>query len=120
MVGYGECWGKTSLYKECGNTTRFQSVKAKKFMKDAEKDKQEGMHGQWQRESPAKEYLEQVKSSADTDCTNKMMKFNYFALRGGDREKSESIFKVEIRATEWAFERIREAFEKVPKMMRED
>ena len=49
-----------------------------------------------------------------------MMKYKYFVLRGGDREKSESIFKVEIRATEWAFERIREAFEKVPKMMRED
>ena len=44
-------------------------------MKDAEKDKQEGIQSQWQRQSPAKEYyLEQVKSGADTDCTPKMMK----------------------------------------------
>ena len=44
-------------------------------MKDAEKEKQEGIQGQWQRESPAKEHLEQIKSSADTDCTPKMMKY---------------------------------------------
>ena len=50
-------------------------VKAKKFMKDAERDKQEGTQGRWQRQSPAKEYyLEQVKSGADTACTPKMMK----------------------------------------------
>ena len=71
--------------------------------------------GQWQRESPAKEHLEQVKSSAGTDCTPKMMKYGYFALKGRDWEKYKSIFKVEKKATEWAFERIREAFEKVAK-----
>ena len=41
------------------------------FLKDAEKEKQEGIQGQWQRQSPAKEYLEQGKSSADTECTPK-------------------------------------------------
>ena len=35
--------------------------KAKKLREDAEKEKQEGIQGQWQRESPANEYLEQVK-----------------------------------------------------------
>ena len=34
-------------------------------------------------------------------------------VKGGDWEEYKSIFKVEARATEWAFERIREAFEKV-------
>ena len=29
-------------------------------MKEAEKEKQEGIQSQWQKESPAKEYLEQV------------------------------------------------------------
>ena len=43
----------------------FERVNANKFMKDAEKEKQ------WQRGSPAKEYLKQVKSSADTHCTPK-------------------------------------------------
>ena len=34
------------------------------------KEKQEGVQGQWQRESPAKEYKEQVKCCEDTDCTH--------------------------------------------------
>ena len=60
-----------------------ERAKAKKFLKDAEKEKQEGIQGQWQRESPAKECLEQVKCRADTDCTPKMMKYGYFELKGG-------------------------------------
>ena len=44
-----------------------------------------------------------------------MMKYGCFALQGGDWEEYKSVFKVDIRATEWAFERIREAFEKVAK-----
>ena len=56
-----------------------------------------------------------MKSSADTDSTPKMMKYGYFALQGRDWEEYKSIFKVEISAIEWAFERIREAFEKVAK-----
>ena len=52
-----------------------ERVKAKTFLKDAEKEKKEGIQGKWQRESCAKEFLEQVKSSADTDCTHKMMKY---------------------------------------------
>ena len=46
----------------------------KKFREDAEKEKQEGMQGHWQRESRAKEYLEQVTCCEDTDCTARMMK----------------------------------------------
>ena len=84
-----------------------ERVKAKQFLKDAEKEKQEGTQSPWQRESPAKEYLEQVKSSADTDFTPKMMKYGYFALKSGDWEEHKSIFKVQTRATEWASERIR-------------
>ena len=42
-----------------------------------------------------------------------MMRFGYCTLKNGDREEYKSIFKVEIRATEWAFERTREALETV-------
>ena len=41
------------------------------------------------------------------------MRCGYYALEDGDSEEYKSISKVEIRATEWAFERIREALEKV-------
>ena len=40
-----------------------------KFREQAEEEKQAGIQGQWQLESPAKEYLEQVKRRDDTYCT---------------------------------------------------
>ena len=49
----------------------------------AEKEERAGMQGQWQRESPAKEYLKQVKCCKDTDCTSRMMRQAFFlALKG--------------------------------------
>ena len=44
---------------------------------------QEGIQGQWQRESPLKEVLEQVKISADADCGPQMMRRGYFARKNG-------------------------------------
>ena len=41
-------------------------------------------------------------SSADTDCTSKMMRFGYFAMKDGIWEEYKIIFKVEAKATEWA------------------
>ena len=51
----------------------FAGAKAKKFLKDVEKEEQERIQGQWKQESPAKEFLDQVKSGADTDCIPRMM-----------------------------------------------
>ena len=84
-------------------------------MKDAEIEKQEDKQGQWQQESLAKEYLDQVKCCTDTDCTPRIMKHCVFALKSGEWEEKRSIFKVEVGVTEWVFERIREAFGKVAK-----
>ena len=46
----------------------------RKFRQLADEEKQAGTQGQWQQESPAKEYLEQVKCCHDTDCNESMMK----------------------------------------------
>ena len=89
-----------------------ERAKAKQFLKDAEKEKWEEIQGEWQQESPAKEYLDQVKSSADTDSTPEMMRFGYYAFKDRDWDEYKRTFKVEVNATEWASERIREAFEK--------
>ena len=56
----------------------WERAKANQFLKDAEKEKQEGVQGHWQREFPAKEYLEQVKCCTDTDCTPRTMKHGFF------------------------------------------
>ena len=39
----------------------------------------------------------------------------FLALKGGDWEEYKSIFRTEVKATEWAFDRVKEAFEKVAK-----
>ena len=56
-----------------------QRQKAKKFMKEAEKEKQEGTKGQWQLESPAREYLEKVNCGHDTDWNESKMKKGFTA-----------------------------------------
>ena len=75
-----------------------------------ERKSRKGYKGRWQQVSPADEYHEQVRCCKDTDCTPRMMKQGFSALENGLWEEFQSIFKVEAKATEWAFERIREAF----------
>ena len=41
------------------------------------------------------------------------MKQGFTALKSADWEECESIFRVEVKATEWAFDRTKEAFEQV-------
>ena len=71
--------------------------------------------GQWQLESPAGENLEQVKSCKGTFCPHRMMKQGFVALNSGDWEEYENTFRKEVKVTEWAFDRIMEAFEQVAK-----
>ena len=66
-------------------------------------------------ESPAREYLEQVKCCNDTDCTHRMIEQAFFALKGGNWEEYKCTYRTEVKATERAFDRIKEPFEKVAK-----
>ena len=81
----GRLWkmlGKDQLIQGVCENFSLARAKAKNFIKDAEKEKQEGIPGQSQRESSAKGYLEQVKR-----CTPRMMRFGYFALKDGEWEE---------------------------------
>ena len=116
MEGYGECWEKISTYGEMWECYCRETLKVKKFRADAEKERQAAIQGQWQHESPAREYLEHVRCCKDTDCTPRMMKQAFLALKGGDSEEYRNIFRTEVEAMEWAFLTvIKEAFEKVAK-----
>ena len=44
-----------------------ERLRVKKFREEAEKERQAVIQGQWQHESPSREYLEQVKCCSDTD-----------------------------------------------------
>ena len=58
-VGKGPGWERTSLQKRCGSTSVLR-VKSRKFLEDAKKEEQEGIQGQWQQESHAEEFLDQL------------------------------------------------------------
>ena len=85
--------------------------RVKRFREQAEEEKQAGTQGQWQLESPAREYLEQVKCCHDTDCTERMMMQGFLALKSGDLEEFQNTFRNEVNVSEWASDRIKEAFE---------
>ena len=105
--------GKEQYVREMWEYFCQERVRVKRFREKADEEKQAGIQGQWQQESPAREYLEQVKRCDDNDCTQRMMKQGYTALKRGDWEEYKSIFRAEVKATEWAFHRIKEAFEQV-------
>ena len=85
--------------------------KAKKFRQLADEEKQAGIQGQWQRESPAREYLERVNCCQGTDCSESMMKKGFTALKDGTWEEFQETFSEKMRASEWAIDRMKEAFD---------
>ena len=74
----------------------------KRFRELADEEKQARIQGQWQQESPAKEYLEQVKCCHDTDCIEPMMKNGFTALKNGTWEQIKETFRKRMKASEWA------------------
>ena len=82
---------------------------------EAEEERQAGIQGQWQLESPAREYLEQVKCYSGTDCTHRMMMQGFLDLESGDWEEYKNTFRNEVKGSEWAFDIIKEVLEKVAK-----
>ena len=67
--------------------------RVKRFREPADEEKQAGIQGQRQHESPAREHLEQVQCCHDTDCTERMMKKGFTALKGGDWEEVQNAFR---------------------------
>ena len=87
-----------------------EKSKAKKFRQLADEERQAGIQGQRQQESPAREYLEQVKCCHDTDCNEPMTKKGFTALKNETREEYKETFKEKMKASGWAFDRIKDAF----------
>ena len=79
--------------------------KAKKYRQLADEEKQAGIQGQWQQESPVREFLEQAKCCNDTDCNESMMKKGFTALNNGTWEEYRETFEEKMNASDWAFVR---------------
>ena len=69
-----------------------ERLKPKKFRQLADKEKQSGIQGQWQQESPVREYFEQVKCCHDTDCNEPMMKKGFTASKNGTWEECKETY----------------------------
>ena len=105
--------GKESYLRGMLQQFSCERSKAKRFRALADEEKQAGIPGQWQQESPAREYLEQVKCCHDTDCNEPMMKKGFTAFKNGTWEEYQETFRKKMKASVWAFDRIKEAFELV-------
>ena len=90
--------GKEQYMREMWAYYCRERLRVQKFREDAGKERQTGMQGQWQHESPAREYLEQVKCCSDIDCTHRMVKQAFLAW-----EEYKSNFRTEVKATGWGF-----------------
>ena len=65
MGRYGLPLAWSNIYEECGNSSQTKRAWAKAVLTDAEKERQEGIQGNWQKESPFKQDLELVKRRSD-------------------------------------------------------
>ena len=72
--------------------------RAKRFRELAVEEKQAGMQGQWQQESPAREHLEHVKCCHVPDCNEPMMKKGFTSLKNETWEESSETFRKRMRS----------------------
>ena len=78
------------------------------------KGKQEyRVSGSWNRQPEST--CSKVKCCNNADCTHRMIKQGFIALKRGDWEEYKNTFRKEVKVSEWAFDRIEKAFEKVAK-----
>ena len=73
----GRLWkmkGKEQYIPEMWEYYCRERSRVRNFREEAQKEKQAGIQGQWQHESPARENLEQATCCNDTHCTQRMMK----------------------------------------------
>ena len=92
-----------------------ERAEVNKILADASRERQEGIQGQWQQESPFREIPEQVRGKADIGCGPQMMRQSYLAMRNGCWEEFKESYREEEKSSEWTLERIREAYEQVAK-----
>ena len=88
---------------------------ARKVLADANLEKQEGIQGRWQQQSPFKEVREQVKRNSDTDCNAQKMRRAYNAKKSGNWVSFKEERRKEGKLCKWTIEKLQdpEAHDKV-------
>ena len=83
---YWKMMGKEQYIRELWEYYLRERSRVKKFREEAERERQAEIQGQWEQESPAREYLEQAKCCHDTDCSPRMLKQTKQTLFQNQRE----------------------------------
>ena len=91
--------GKEQHVREMWEYFCQERARVRRFREQAEEEKQAGIQGQWQLESPAKEYSEQVKCREDIYCTEND-EAGLYRPEKWRLGRCTSIFRVEVKATE--------------------
>ena len=78
-------------------------AEAKRIRDDAAREKQEGIQGQWQRESPVRKILEHARRNEDVGCRAEIMRRSYHAMRDSRwLELKEECIEKKKMVDDWA------------------
>ena len=94
-----EIHGKRAIHAWYVGVFFLKRAEEKRIRDDAAREKQEGIQGQWQQESPFREMMEQARRDEYTESSSEIMRKSNIAKRG----------------SRWALGTTREACEKVVK-----
>ena len=81
MEEFGESWETSSSRVVCGSILPSEQQISKRIRDDTAREKQEGIQGQWQQESPFREILEQARRNEDVGCGSEVMRKGFIAIR---------------------------------------
>ena len=106
-------WEKSNTCEKCGDIFAKKEMEQKgSESRPKKKGKQEyGVSGSWN--CQLKSTWSKLKCCALIDA--QMMKQGFVAMKSGDWEENQNTFRKEVKVTEWAFDRMKEAFEQVAK-----
>ena len=82
-------------------------------LSDAEKERQEGAQGNWQKESPSKQELELVKRSSYLSINGSLMRRAYHAGSSGNWESYLEEFRRDGMLSVWASIKVKECYGRV-------
>ena len=105
-------WNGTVFAQHVG-ALHCQKRRAKAVLADAETEKQEGIQGKWQMESPFREVLEQIKKSSDVSCNAYLVRRAHYAGKSGDWEGCQKAHRDKGESSEWACIKVEESYDEV-------
>ena len=113
----GRLWkffGREQFLRGMWEYFSFKRAWARKIFVDAAQEKQEGLQGQWEQESPFNEVLEQVKRHVDTACNAQIMRRAYMQRSRASGKASTRNFGKKVSSVNGPLTGIRRPMTRLP------